>query len=170
MTYIDFDGVILDTDELLFEEWRKLPNRDLLPEREKIKYIQKANWEYILYNSDIINDSIYYLKQMNPKTTFILTKVHSLTNEASAKIKWLREQGVQQNALIVPYDLNKNLVGIAKGNILVDDCLKNLNDWVKNGGYPILFDIDDDGYDSWNKPNINGYQKVMSLKDIRKRK
>lgn len=170
MTYIDFDGVILDTDELLFEEWRKLPNRDLLPEREKIKYIQKANWEYILYNSDIINDSIYYLKQMNPKTTFILTKVHSLTNEASAKIKWLREQGVQQNALIVPYDLNKNLVGIAKGNILVDDCIKNLRDWEKNGGYPILFDIDDDGYDSWNKPNINGYQKVMSLKDIRKRK
>ena len=170
MTYIDFDGVILDTDELLFEEWRKLPNRDILPEREKIKYIQKANWEHILYNSDIINDSIYYLKQMNPKTTFILTKVHSLTNEASAKIKWLREQGVQQNALIVPYDLNKNLVGIAKGNILVDDCIKNLRDWEKNGGYPILFDIDDDGYDSWGKPNINEYQKVMSLKDIRKRK
>ena len=38
MVYIDFDGVILDTEGLLFEEWRKNPNRHFLPESEKIKY------------------------------------------------------------------------------------------------------------------------------------
>lgn len=39
MIYIDFDGVILDTEKILFEEWRKNPNRGNLPEIEKIKYI-----------------------------------------------------------------------------------------------------------------------------------
>ena len=51
MLYIDFDGVILDTEPLLFEEWRKNPNRHSLPESEKIKYLQKCNWNYIIFTS-----------------------------------------------------------------------------------------------------------------------
>lgn len=61
MLYIDFDGVILDTEILLFEEWRRNPNRHLLSKEVKIKYIQDSNWNYVLNNSSIINDSIYYL-------------------------------------------------------------------------------------------------------------
>ena len=94
MIYIDFDGVILDTEKLLFYEWRKNPNRHSLPESEKIKYIQKSDWSYIINNSKIINDSIYYLKQMDVKHSAILTKVHSLDNEGFAKVRWLRDNGV----------------------------------------------------------------------------
>ena len=90
MLYIDFDGVILDTEPLLFEEWRKNPNRHLLSESEKIKYMKKNNWNYIINNSDIINNTIYYLKQMNSSDSYILTKVHSLQNESVEKIKRLR--------------------------------------------------------------------------------
>ena len=166
MVYIDFDGVILDTEELLFEEWRKKSNHKLLSEEVKIEYIKRCNWEHILYNSSIINDSVYYLKQMDPNTSFILTKVHSLENEASSKIKWIREQGIKQGIFVVPYPQKKTDIVDAYGNILVDDCLTNLDDWINNGGYPILFDINDDGFDSWDKPNIKGYQKVLTLKDI----
>ena len=51
MLCIDFDGVILDTELLLFEEWRKNPNRHSLPEIEKIKYIQNSDWKHIIYDS-----------------------------------------------------------------------------------------------------------------------
>ena len=59
MVYVDFDGVILDTEELLFYEWRKNENRHLLSEFDKIKYIQKTDWSYVINNSKIINDSLY---------------------------------------------------------------------------------------------------------------
>lgn len=165
MLYIDFDGVILDTEPLLFEEWRRNPNHRSLPEFTKIKYIQKCDWNYIINNSNIINDSIYYLKQMNPKNTFILTKIHS-QKEGNEKTIWLRKNGVLLPVILVPYKMKKVDIAYAKDNILVDDCLKNLKEWKKAGGNPIFFDMNDDGYDSWQQPNIDNYKKVLSLSKI----
>ena len=167
MIYIDFDGVILDTEGLLFEEWRKNPNRHNLTEDDKIKYIQRADWNYIINNSEIINDSIYYLKHIDPSQSAILTKIHSLSNEGMAKIKWLRENRVKQNIVLVPYLFKKSDVVDARGNLLVDDCLKNLDDWVDNDGYPLFFDVNDDGYDSWKQPNVKKYRRVLDLSKIR---
>ena len=163
MLYIDFDGVILDTEDLLFEEWRKNPNRHLLPEIEKIKYIQRVDWPFILNNSEVMNDSLYYLKHMDPNSSFILTKVHSLTNEGSSKIEWIRRQGIEQSVILVPYDTKKCDVVDAEGNILIDDCLKNLDEWTEKKGYPIFFDYDDDNYDSWKKPNVKSYRRIRDL-------
>ena len=76
MIYIDFDGVILDTEDVLFYEWRQNPDHKLLPISDKIKYIQDIDWDYVLYNSLVIDNSIDYLKEMDPKKSFILNKVH----------------------------------------------------------------------------------------------
>ena len=168
MVYIDFDGVILDTEGLLFEEWRKNPNRHLLSEIDKIRYIQNSNWNYIINNSEIINDSIYYLKQMDPSRSAILTKIHTSANEGVAKIKFLREQGIKQSIILVPYMVKKTDMVAASGNILVDDSLRNLDDWVNCNGIPLFFDINDDGYDSWNQPNVKKYQKVLDLSKVYK--
>ncbi len=162
MVYIDFDGVILDTEGLLFEEWRKIPNRHLLTEQDKIEYIKKRDWQHIVNDSKIINNSVDYLKEMNPKETFILTKVHSL-EEAKAKTVWIRNKGIKQNLILVPYYCKKTDIVDPDGNILVDDCLYNLYDWEDKQGVPILFDIDSDEYDSWNQPNAKGYKRVLSL-------
>lgn len=162
MLYFDFDGVILDTEELLFREWRKNPNRHLLTEEDKIKYVQCSDWNYIINNSDIINDSIYYLNNMDPTKSFILTKIHSQA-EGEEKTKWLRKNNVKQNIILVPYKLRKVDIAYPKDNILVDDCLANLKDWKECGGNPVFFDINDDGYDSWNQPNKDNYPKVLSL-------
>ena len=84
--YVDFDGVIFDSLCLLFdEEYRSLKVTD---ETEKIKYIQNKDWNLILEKSGIINDAINILKEL--KGVSILTKVNSLENEATAKIKKIR--------------------------------------------------------------------------------
>ena len=163
MLYIDFDGVILDTEDLLFEEWRKNPDRHSLPKIEKIKYIQAANWRHIIYDSDIINDSVYWLKQMNPAESAILTKVHSLENEAATKIKWIREQGILQPVILVPFVSRKSDIVTVRNSILVDDCLRNLDEWIAEDGMGIFFDKDDDNYDSWHQQNTKNYQKVLTL-------
>ena len=95
--YIDFDGVILDTEPILFEEWDKIPNNHLLPDVELENYIRNANWEVILSNAKEINDSIYCLQQMDLNTTSIITRVHSLGNEARLKTEWLRKNNIKQN-------------------------------------------------------------------------
>lgn len=169
MVYVDFDGVVLDSEKLLFEEWRKNPDRFSLPESEKIKYIQNANWEYILNNASIINDSTHYLKNMDLKNSAILTKIYSLNNEGKAKIKWIRTHNIKQSIILVPYFSKKCEVVPAKGNILIDDCLRNLDEWLDCGGKPIFFDSDNDDYDSWEKPNTKHYQKVLDLSNYTKK-
>lgn len=168
MIYIDFDGVILDTEKLLFEEWEKDPERFSYPESQKIEYMQKADWEYIVNNSAVINDSIYNLQHMDLNNTAILTKVHSLSNEASAKTNWLRTNNIKQNVIIVPYNYKKTDIVNARHNILIDDYLNNLDDWAKNDGYPIFFDHDNDNYDSWQQPNVKCYKKILSLSSYTK--
>ena len=124
--YIDFDGVILDTEPILFEEWDKIPNNHLLPDVELENYIRNANWEVILSNAKEINDSIYCLQQMDLNTTGIITRVHSLGNEARLKTEWLRKNNIKQNVIFVPYNLNKSDVVLAENNILIDDGIKPL--------------------------------------------
>ena len=81
--YVDCDGVIFDSEVWLFDdEFRSLKIEN---ELEKIKYVQKKDWNEILRKSEIINDAINILKEL--KDVAILTKVHSMENEGVAKIK-----------------------------------------------------------------------------------
>ena len=52
--YIDFDGVILDTDTTIDNIIKDI-NVD------KKEYIRTCNWENLLNNTDVINNSIKYL-------------------------------------------------------------------------------------------------------------
>ena len=166
MKYIDFDGVILDTEDLLFEDWRKNPNHRQLGEDLKIEYIQNRSWSMVINNSMIIKDSIYVLKHCDYHDTAILTKVHSLRNEALEKIKFLRSQGIKQSIIIVPYGLRKTDVVEAEGNILIDDAIMNLDDWEASGGRGIYFNKEGLDVDSWGRRNTKPYQKILSLHDI----
>ena len=162
MRYIDFDGVILDTDDLLFYEWRKNVLRSNLSELDKIKYIQGSDWRYIINNSPVINDSINILNNIDYNKSAILTMVHSCS-EGYEKIIYLRSKGVKQDIILVPYFLKKTDVVLADGNILVDDSLKNLSEWNSNGGYPMFFDKDNNNVDSWGIYNSSCYQRVKRI-------
>ncbi len=163
MRYVDFDGVILDTEELLFGSLRKLPNYDDLKEEDIVKYLQDINWRNILNSSSVINDSLYILKNSSIDDFIILTKIHSVDNEGIEKVRYLRENGIKQNIILVPYKAKKSDVVNAKGNILIDDCLKNLSEWQQDNGYPMFFDKNDTNIDSWNVPNTFGYQRVKKI-------
>lgn len=163
MRYIDFDGVIMDTDDLLFNDWRKYPERYNLPWDNIVRYIQRKDWEEILNKSEIINDGINTLKNMDINTTAILAKVYSLENEGVAKINYLRNCGIKQDVILVPYNLEKTDIVKAQGNILVDDSLKNLSDWEMQGGYPMFFDKNENNIDSFGKYNHKKYQRVLRI-------
>ena len=85
--YVDCDGVIFDSITYLFNDEYKSLN--ITEESEKIKYLQKIDWNKVLRESEIINNAINILKELNDVA--ILTKVNSMENEGVAKIKCFRE-------------------------------------------------------------------------------
>ncbi len=165
MRYVDFDGVILDTEDILFYNWRLNPNRKSLTEKDKIEYIKQSNWKQIINEAKEINDALYILKNSSILDYTILTKIHSLENEGYEKIKFLRSKGIKQNIILVPYLLRKTDIVSAKDNILIDDSIKNLIDFELDGGYSMFFNKDDLDYDNFGIKNTKPFQKVRRIDD-----
>lgn len=134
--YIDCDGVILDTESGLFDEYNRLKNMGA--DIKRLTYLQQLDWREWIRQAKIINDAIAIIKEHNPNGIEILTKVHSLS-EGLAKIEYFRELGIKNNIVLVPNNLSKSSVVQAKGNLLVDDSIKNLDDWSLHNGIPLFF-------------------------------
>ena len=162
MNYIDFDQVILATEEELFKEY--LEKKDQGIKLDKQKYIEEFDWDWLVFNSEVIADAIEIIKSVpNDK---ILTKVHSL-KEASAKIKFLRSNNVTNEIIIVPGNHKKTDLVSAKGNILIDDAVHNLDDWSNAGGIAYFFNKDNLDTDNWGVTNTK-YKKINNLKILTK--
>lgn len=134
--YIDCDGVILDTETGLFDQYYQLKESN--PNLKKLQYLQEMDWERWLKQAKILGNSIEILKYYNPKDIYILTKVHSL-QEATAKIKFFRSLSVKNDIIIVPNEISKSSMVEALGNILIDDGNKNLEEWKKCGGISLYY-------------------------------
>ena len=134
--YIDCDGVILDTETGLFDAYYE--QKKLNPELRKRTYLEQLDWQYWIRQAKVIEDAIAILREYDPSGADILTMVHSM-QEAIAKIEYFREQKVRNNIIIVPDTVTKSSVVSAAGNILIDDSIRNLDDWQINGGLPIYF-------------------------------
>lgn len=161
--YIDFDGVIFDSEKELLRYYNLLKQYKI--KLNKLRYIQKINWKKVLANSKEINDAINIINSLNSDTA-ILTRVHSMDNEAVAKIELLRVLGLNKEIIIVPYQFKKTDIVPAKGNILVDDAVFNLDDWEASDGIPIFFDKTGTNTDNWDVENKK-YVKTRSLKILR---
>lgn len=161
--YVDFDGVIKDTYQPLFEDyWEKRKNGEYIDDTE---HVIKKDWIYVLAKSPIINDAIKILNEVD--NSVVCTRVHSLENEGVAKIRDMRELGLKCDIILVPYQLKKTDVVDPEGNILVDDAIFNLDDWVHDGGFPIFFDKDGTNVDGWGRENTK-YVKTRSLEILKK--
>ena len=167
MRYIDLDGVILDTEDIIFN--KLLFDCSNLTEEFIFPFVVNVNWAYVLEHAKEINDSINILRSMNPKESAILTRVHS-NQEADAKINYFKSICIKQEVIPVFYPYKKNDIVDAKDNILVDDSLRNLRYWAMDGGYPMFFDKNENGIDSWDEYNVKGFQKVLRIDENIKRK
>lgn len=167
--YVDFDGVVIDSEIHLFDEdYISLKDRKIITnEYEKIIYIQNKNWEKILSKSEIINNAIEILRMVKDDVS-ILTKIHSMENEGTAKVRLLRSLGIENDIILCPYTLKKTDVVDPRGNILIDDTIHNLDDWALGGGIPIYFNKDNSDIDGWNREN-KLYVKTKSLDFLIKR-
>lgn len=160
ITYIDFDDVIMDTYLAIFGDYQKEDATGQFI--SDIEHVKNKDWQQALKESTIISDAINIIKSLDINTTCILTKVHSLTNEGSNKIKFLRENGIACPIILVPHNLKKTDVVNAKGNILIDDSIFNLDAWSEMGGTAIFFNKNNLDTDGWGIKNTK-YPKVNNL-------
>ena len=152
--YIDFDGVILDTDTTIDNI---ISDKNI----DKKEYIKTCDWDNLLNNTDIINNSLKYLKE-SKKDINLLSKISTL-EEGIGKVKYLKDNGIDMNIHLVPTKISKSDIVNPKGNILIDDKVYNLDEWNSKGGIPIFFNKDNNDIDIYGKVNIE-YKKISDLR------
>lgn len=151
--YIDFDGVIQDTWNNIFQNYKTQYHTSVIDESNLRKSMLDLGWDFILENSKEINDSyekIHYL--MKKYQIFILTKVNSI-EEQNAKTLFLKSRNIF-NVIFVPYNTSKSDFVNPSGSILIDDVISNLEEWEQKGGISVLFNKHMKNEDSYgNKSN-----------------
>lgn len=157
-TFIDLDGVILNTEELLLEE-----KENKYPNIGYYDYFQNyANWLETARKSNSINHSVEIIRELEylKKRLIILTKINSV-REMEQKLFHLRnERLINSPIMFVPFDALKSQIAMpSSGDILVDDTISNIYDWELCGGCPYLF----------NNHEIEYHNKVRSLEFLLKK-
>lgn len=152
-TFIDFDGVILDSEERMLERKYDLGLHNHKNENEFDIYFEYTKlhpkeWEYIIKGANPINNSVEIIKELESlkRKIAILTKIHTL-QEMKVKIEVLREElKIFCPVIFVSPGVKKHQVVIPNQQLLIDDSKKNINGWIENGGKGLIFDssIDSD--------------------------
>jgi len=166
-TFIDFDGVILDSEERMLERKYDLGLYDHKNETEFDIYFEYTNlhpeeWEYVIKEAKSINNSVEIIKELEnlKRKIAILTKIHTL-QEMKVKIEVLRENfKIFCPVIFAPPCVKKYQVVIPNNQLLVDDSSKNIKSWIENDGKGLIFDSTIDN---------NTNEKVKSLEFLIKR-
>ena len=158
--YVDFDGVIMDTETHLFDNYESMLRDGIV--KDDREYMAMFNWEEHLKNSDIIADSIEILKRLKCDVS-ILGKVCT-EKEKEAKLELLKSHDFNKPIIFVPFETkkcdSKNVE--VNVNILIDDTVHNLVDWEKSNGIPIYFNKDESLIDPWGNKNEK-YKMIKTL-------
>lgn len=138
--YIDFDGVILDT---MTKSYKVLEEKNIdIKDKEKvIEFFKDLDWEKLIEETDVINDSINEIKKICASKKFnvyILTHINS-TNEMIAKINYLHKNLPLVTVVSVPKQIPKTEVVNPSAAILIDDYSGNIKEWQKKLGIGIKF-------------------------------
>lgn len=146
-TLIDFDGVILDSEERMLDRKFSLGLHNHKDKNEFYLYFEYANyhpeeWDYIIREANSINGSVEIIRELEKfkKNIAILTKVHSLV-EMKVKIDDLRNnRKIFCPIFFVLPGIEKYEVITPNHQLLIDDSEKNINLWIENGGKGLIFD------------------------------
>lgn len=144
--YIDFDGVICNTIEITYKMLDEA-NIDRNDNKKVIEFYKNLDWEHVLENCEIINDSMNNIKKIMSSGKFnvaVLTHVNSM-NEIIQKVKFIRKYLRDVTIIPVPKNISKTRMINARFSILVDDYPLNLDEWKEAGGIGVRFDLDMNG-------------------------
>ena len=134
--YIDFDGVILDTITVLYEEAERQEYEKNDPE-----FYMNFDFKSILKDKYIINDSINCIQKLIDSNKFdvnILTHCNSI-KEGADKVRYIRKYFKDMTVIICPKEISKTKMVHTENAILVDDYAGNLREWESEGGIPVRF-------------------------------
>lgn len=169
--YLDCDGVIFDTIDTAFKEM--VDNNVNLSNHDEIdNYFKKINWVNLMQKSEIINNSIDKIKEIEKsklyKEIIILTKLSGSYYEEKVKRDTFNILLPKINIITLPRSYDKALVVNPKNHILVDDEDKNIHSWNNNGGIGIKFtkSISNPGIDIIN--DLNDIENTKGVKLLRK--
>ena len=165
--YIDFDGVIMDTNRVTYDMLDRL-EVDKTDSEKMSEFYSNLNWKKILSLTPIINDAFGCMKKLYASgkcNLAILTHVNSV-DEAIAKINFIRKYMKDVTIIPVPRELSKTKMCSTKDSILIDDYSGNLMEWEKEGGIGIQFSTDL----SKNKgfPVISMLDSILNMEFIEK--
>jgi hypothetical protein len=160
--YIDIDGVVLDTEAHLFDDYEKYIQMGVVSNYDE--YVRAINWKEHIRKCGFIKDSIEVLKEI--KKEVILLGKYCSQQEVDAKYDIFKEVGYDKPIIFVPFNVKKCDFECveAKGNVLVDDTIHNLDDWSRVDGYSLYFHKDGILTDNWNNTNT----KYRTIKTLRK--
>ena len=153
--YIDFDGVVMDTIPLLYNELVK-NNVELGDETNIRRVFHDFDFSKVIKDKNILNDSINCIKRIIDSGRFevsFLSHVNSLA-EGVVKVKYLRRHFKNNiTIIIVPKEIEKPKMVHSEGAILVDDFAGNLKEWEAKGGIAIRFskELESHGYKVINR-------------------
>ena len=159
--YCDCDGVILNTIEVGFNIMRDMGCN--MSDRKEIDYYFKnrVDWNEIFEKANFINNSVMQLKYLKRQDFFkdiiILTKLSGACHEERLKRDLFKEVLPEIKVVTLQYGLSKALVVPSKGNILLDDEVRNCKGWAKEDGVAVLF-----------SPYMESFEKdvVSNISDI----
>ena len=145
--FIDFDGVILDSQERMLDRKYSLGFQDHTSIDEFYKYFSYADlhpeeWDYIIREANSLNNSVEIIKELEgmKEKIAILTKVHSFY-EMQVKVEDLRNnRKISCPIIFAPFGVQKHEVVVPNGQILIDDSKTNIRLWNENVGNGLLFD------------------------------
>lgn len=145
--FIDFDGVILDSEERMLDKKYSLGLHDHKNKKEFDEYFNYTNlhleeWDCIIRQANSINNSVEIIRELESLKIkiAILTKIHTLY-EMEVKVDDLRNnRKINCPIFFVPPGIKKHDVVIPNGQLLIDDSEKNIKLWIENCGKGIVFD------------------------------
>lgn len=165
--YVDFDGVILDTVNLLYKMYDDvgMNPKDKNPEKinERQIFTSKIDWNKLIKSAPQINDSIDCIQKIIDSEKYlvsILTHVNSL-DEAIAKVNFIRKYFDNITVIPVPRKISKTKMVYSKDAILIDDYAGNLREWQATGGIGIRFSTKLNGK---SFPVINRLDQILDIK------
>jgi len=137
--YIDFDGVIVDSQDLIDDifAYYDCPSSD--PYWNYILTI--IDWEALLNRCNEIGNAFEILREVERRgiKAYILSRVFT-GEEALDKQNYLRSKGITLPFIpVYKREKKSNIIRPSKNKVLIDDGIDNVNDWDKNGGKAILF-------------------------------